>query len=46
MRLALLFAAVAVAVIVWRSRHGVESVWHAAADVRDLPKSGGLKLSW
>ncbi len=32
MRLALLFAAVAVAVIVWRSRHGVE-VWHAAADV-------------
>ncbi|MDT5183829.1 MAG: hypothetical protein QOI29_1987 [Mycobacterium sp.] len=31
MRLVLLFAAVAVAVIVWRSRHGVE-VWHAAAD--------------
>jgi hypothetical protein len=31
MRLAVLFAAVAVAVIVWRSRHGVE-VWHAAAD--------------
>jgi hypothetical protein len=32
MRLVLLFVAVAVAVIVWRSRHGVE-VWHAAADV-------------
>ncbi len=32
MRLVALFAAVAVAVIVWRSRHGVE-VWHAAADV-------------
>jgi hypothetical protein len=32
MRLVLLFAAVAVTVIVWRSRHGVE-VWHAAADV-------------
>jgi hypothetical protein len=31
MRLALLLAAVGVAVIVWRSRHGVE-VWHAAAD--------------
>jgi hypothetical protein len=31
MRLAVLFAAVAIAVIVWRSRHGVE-VWHAAAD--------------
>ena len=32
MRLVVLFAAVAAAVIVWRSRHGVE-VWHAAADV-------------
>jgi hypothetical protein len=32
MRLVVLFAALAVAVIVWRSRHGVE-VWHAAADV-------------
>lgn len=32
MRLVVLFAAIAVAVIVWRSRHGVE-VWHAAADV-------------
>jgi hypothetical protein len=31
MRLVVLCAAVAVAVIVWRSRHGVE-VWHAAAD--------------
>ena len=34
MRLVLLLAtgvAAAVAVIVWRSRHGVE-VWHAAAD--------------
>jgi hypothetical protein len=31
MRLVLLFAAVAVAVFVWQSRHGVE-VWHAAAD--------------
>jgi hypothetical protein len=31
MRLVVLFAAVAVAVIAWRSRHGVE-VWHAAAD--------------
>jgi hypothetical protein len=31
MRLVVLFAAMAVAVIVWRSRHGVE-VWHAAAD--------------
>jgi hypothetical protein len=31
MRLVVLFAAVALAVIVWRSRHGVE-VWHAAAD--------------
>jgi len=31
MRLVVLFAAVTVAVIVWRSRHGVE-VWHAAAD--------------
>ena len=31
MRLVVLFAAVAVAVIVWRSRHGVE-VWHSAAD--------------
>jgi hypothetical protein len=31
LRLVVLFAAVAVAVIVWRSRHGVE-VWHAAAD--------------
>jgi hypothetical protein len=31
MRLVVLFAAVAVAVIVWRSRHGGE-VWHAAAD--------------
>ena len=28
----LLATAVAIAVIVWRSRHGVE-VWHAAADV-------------
>jgi hypothetical protein len=32
MKLVLLSAAVAVAVIIWRSRHGVE-VWHAAADV-------------
>ncbi len=32
MRLVVLVAAVAVAVIIWRSRHGVE-VWHAAADV-------------
>jgi hypothetical protein len=32
MRLVVLFAALAVAVIVWRSRHGVE-VWHAAAGV-------------
>jgi hypothetical protein len=31
MRLALLLVAVAVAVIVWRSRRGVE-VWHVAAD--------------
>ncbi|MEN3317035.1 MAG: hypothetical protein V7643_436 [Mycobacterium sp.] len=31
MRLVFLLAAVVVAVIVWRSRHGVE-VWHAAAD--------------
>lgn len=31
MRLVVLFAAVALAVIVWRSRHGVE-VWHAAPD--------------
>jgi hypothetical protein len=31
MRLVVLFAAVAIAVIIWRSRHGVE-VWHAAAD--------------
>jgi hypothetical protein len=31
MKLVLLLAAIAVAVIVWRSRHGVE-VWHAAAD--------------
>jgi hypothetical protein len=30
-RLVLLSVAVAVAVIVWRSRHGVE-VWHVAAD--------------
>jgi hypothetical protein len=33
MKLVLLLAAIAVAVIVWRSRHGVE-VWHAAADPR------------
>jgi hypothetical protein len=31
MRLVVLFAAVMVAVIVWRSTHVVE-VWHAAAD--------------
>jgi hypothetical protein len=31
MRLVLLSVAVAAAVIVWRSRHGVE-VWHVAAD--------------
>ena len=31
MRLVLLLGAAAVAVIVWRSRHGVE-VWHVAAD--------------
>ncbi len=31
MRLVLVLAAAAVAVIVWRSRHGVE-VWHVAAD--------------
>jgi hypothetical protein len=31
MRLVVLFAAVAIAMIVWRSRRGVE-VWHAAAD--------------
>jgi hypothetical protein len=31
MRRLVLFAVIAVAVIVWRSRHGVE-VWHAAAD--------------
>jgi len=31
MRLAVLFAAVTVAAILWRSRHGVEE-WHAAAD--------------
>jgi hypothetical protein len=31
MRLVLVLAAAAVAVMVWRSRHGVE-VWHAAAD--------------
>jgi hypothetical protein len=31
MRLVVLCSAVAIAVIVWRSRHGVE-VWHAAAD--------------
>ena len=31
MRLVVLFAAVAFALIVWRSRHGVE-VWHSAAD--------------
>jgi hypothetical protein len=31
MRLVVLFVAVAIAVLVWRSRHGVE-VWHAAAD--------------
>ena len=31
MRLVLLLAAAAVAVIVWRTRHGAE-VWHAAAD--------------
>jgi hypothetical protein len=31
MRLVLLFAAVAVAAFVWRSRHGVE-VWHEATD--------------
>jgi hypothetical protein len=35
MRLVVLFAAAvvaAVAITIWRSRHGVE-VWHAAADV-------------
>jgi hypothetical protein len=32
LRLVFLLAAIAVAVIVWRSQHGVE-VWHAAADV-------------
>jgi hypothetical protein len=32
LRLVFVIAAVAIAVIVWRSRHGVE-VWHAAADV-------------
>jgi hypothetical protein len=35
MRLVVLFAATvvaAVAITIWRSRHGVE-VWHAAADV-------------
>ena len=31
MRLLLVLAAAVVAVLVWRSRHGVE-VWHAAAD--------------
>jgi len=31
MRLLVLSAVIAVAVVVWRSRHGVE-VWHAAAD--------------
>ena len=31
MRLVLVLAAAAVAVMMWRSRHGVE-VWHAAAD--------------
>ena len=31
MRLVLVLAAAAVAVMMWRSRHGVE-VWHVAAD--------------
>jgi hypothetical protein len=31
MKLVLLLAAVAAAVVVWRSRHGAE-VWHTAAD--------------
>jgi hypothetical protein len=31
LRLVFVLAAIAVAVLVWRSRHGVE-VWHAAAD--------------
>jgi hypothetical protein len=32
LRLVFVLAAIAVAVLVWRSRHGVE-VWHTAADV-------------
>jgi hypothetical protein len=32
MRLVFVVAAVVIAVIVWRSQHGVE-VWHAAADL-------------
>jgi hypothetical protein len=37
MRLVLLLLAVAVAVLVWRSRHGAE-VWHVAAEQPDHPK--------